>query len=88
MGFLFGKETYLKKLVEDLGLDWKEAQSHLDTDNWKKLLENNRLVMYEGNSWGVPSFRLIDGQETYTTWGQDRIWLIEEEIVKRLNKQE
>ena len=83
-----GKETYLKKLVEDLGLDWKEAQSHLDTDNWKEVLENNRLVMYEGNSWGVPSFRLIDGQETYTTWGQDRIWLIEEEIVKRLNKQE
>ncbi|GIS75964.1 MAG: hypothetical protein CM1200mP12_16830 [Gammaproteobacteria bacterium] len=28
----------------------------------------------------------VDGDKTFTTWGQDRIWLIEEEIIKRLNK--
>ena len=81
-----GINSYLKVLIEDLGLDWKEAQKHLDTDDWKDELEKNRLIMYEGNSWGVPSFRLVDGDKTFTTWGQDRIWLIEEEIIKRLNK--
>ena len=67
-------------------VDWKEAQKHLDTDIWKDILEKNRLIMYEGDSWGVPTFRLVDGDKTFTTWGQDRIWLIEEEIIKRLNK--
>jgi len=81
-----GVNSYLKELLEDLGLDWNEAQKHLDTDNWKDELEKNRLIMYEGNSWGVPTFRLVDGDKTFTTWGQDRIWLIEEEIIKRLNK--
>ena len=81
-----GVNSYLKVLIEDLGLDWKEAQKHLDTDIWKDILEKNRLIMYEGDSWGVPTFRLIDGDKTFTTWGQDRIWLIEEEIIKRLNK--
>ena len=83
-----GINSYLKELIEDLGLDWNEAQKHLDTDNWKDELEKNRLIMYEGNSWGVPTFRLVDGDKTFTTWGQDRIWLIEEEIINRLNKQE
>ena len=80
-----GVNSYLKELIEDLGLDWNEAQKHLDTDKWKDELEKNRLIMYEGNSWGVPTFRLVDGDKTFTTWGQDRIWLIEEEIIKRLN---
>ena len=81
-----GINSYLKVLIEDLELDWTEAQKHLDTDDWKDELEKNRLIMYEGDSWGVPSFRLVDGDKTFTTWGQDRIWLIEEEIIKRLNK--
>ena len=81
-----GINSYLKVLIEDLELDWTEAQKHLDTDIWKDILEKNRLIMYEGDSWGVPTFRLVDGDKTFTTWGQDRIWLIEEEIIKRLNK--
>ena len=62
-----------------------EAKKHLDSDDWKEVLENNRLTMYEGDCWGVPSFRIIDGKDSFTTWGQDRIWLLEEEIIKRLN---
>ena len=81
-----GKISYLRTLVEDLGLDWKVAEKHLDTDQWHKVLEENRLTMYKGNSWGVPSFRIVDGEDTFTTWGQDRIWLVEEEIIKRLKK--
>ena len=41
--------------------------------------------MYAGNCWGVPSFKLIDddGGNPFYVWGQDRMWLIQEEIAKR-----
>ena len=81
-----GKSSYLKALIKDLGLEWAEAEKHLDTDHWKIVLEENRLTMYKGNSWGVPSFRIVDDGDAFTTWGQDRIWLVEEEIIKRLNR--
>ena len=43
--------------------------------------------MYSGNSWGVPSFKLtnFDNSNPYYQWGQDRIWLIENEIIDRLS---
>ena len=81
-----GKKTYLKKLIEDLGLNWAEAEKYLNSNDWKEILEKNRLIMYEGYSWGVPTFRIVDGEENFTTWGQDRIWLVEDEIIKRLNQ--
>ena len=42
--------------------------------------------MYEGNCWGVPSFKITDEnyENPFYQWGQDRLWLIEEEIKKRL----
>ncbi len=81
-----GKKRYLRKLIEDLQLEWNEAEKHLDSDGWKEILEKNRLIMYEGRSWGVPTFKLVDGENNFTTWGQDRIWLVEEEIIKRLKQ--
>ncbi len=43
--------------------------------------------MYEGNSWGVPSFKLMnsDNSNIQTFWGQDRIWQIEKSISDRIN---
>ena len=42
--------------------------------------------MYEGNCWGVPSFKITnaDGSNPYYVWGQDRMWLVKEEIYKRI----
>jgi 2-hydroxychromene-2-carboxylate isomerase len=36
--------------------------------------------------WGVPSFRLLGrpGEPDYSTWGQDRLWRVEQEIRRRL----
>ena len=43
--------------------------------------------MYFGNCWGVPSFKLTDedGKNSFYQWGQDRLWLIENEVIRRLN---
>ena len=87
-GVDIGKKKYLKNLIKSLDLNWKEASKELDSNNWKQILEQNRLDMYEGNSWGVPSFKLMDEQksEVQTIWGQDRIWQIEKYIKERLRR--
>ena len=76
----------LKKVVESAGLDWAEAKKHLGASGWEELLEGNRLAMYEAGLWGVPSFRLLDqrGDAVLSLWGQDRLWLISQEIQREL----
>ena len=42
--------------------------------------------MFDSGLWGVPSFRILgdDGEPVFCTWGQDRIWLVEQKIRHRL----
>lgn len=77
----------LKKVVEDAGLSWQEAQSVIDNTDWEEELEKNRLAMLKLGIWGVPSYRLLDadGNEVLSVWGQDRLWFVAREI-KRLLK--
>jgi 2-hydroxychromene-2-carboxylate isomerase len=72
----------LKRVIESAGLNWSEAKTHLGNTEWDALLEINRISMYEGGLWGVPSYRLIDaqGQTHLEIWGQDRLWLVAREI--------
>ena len=86
-GINIGNEEFLEKLSKDLGLPWDKIRVELNTDNWKSILEKNLKDMYSGNSWGVPSFKLtnFDNSNPYYQWGQDRIWLIENEIIDRLS---
>lgn len=88
MGVNTNSKRGLKRVVEAAGLDWREAQTHLGETEWEELLEDNRLSMYEGGLWGVPSYRLIDaeGSVQLEIWGQDRLWLVAKEI-RRLSKQ-
>jgi 2-hydroxychromene-2-carboxylate isomerase len=78
----------LKQVVEDAGLDWGQAKTHLGEPGWEELLEKNRLAMYDAGLWGVPSFRLLDanGDQVLALWGQDRLWLFAREIQRRLAK--
>ena len=86
-GINIGDENYLKGLVARLDLDWNEIGKELNTKKWKKVLNDNAKDMYAGNSWGVPSFKVTnsDGTNPFYVWGQDRIWLVKEEINKRLS---
>lgn len=88
--FALGVDTLadkgLKKVVEAAGLDWQVAQGHLGEAGWESLLEENRIAMYGAGCWGVPSFRLIDGDGVpiVSLWGQDRLWVVAREIRKQL----
>jgi len=79
------RDSGMQKVVEAAGLDWSVAKTHLGSEGWEAILEENRLTMYEAGLWGVPSFRLLDGEgaPVVSLWGQDRLWVIAREI-KRL----
>jgi 2-hydroxychromene-2-carboxylate isomerase len=80
------RDAGLRRVVEAAGLSWAEAQGPLDTETWRDELEANRLAMYDEGLWGVPSYRLVgaDGTTVFACWGQDRLWLVSHEILKRL----
>ena len=86
-GVNIGNKAFLKKIVRELDLSWDEIKNDLGKRKWKKVLDENLNEMYEGNCWGVPSFRISDEnyENPFYQWGQDRLWLIEEEIKKRLD---
>jgi 2-hydroxychromene-2-carboxylate isomerase len=81
-----GSDTGLRHVVERAGLSWDEARERVDNDDWREELERNRVAMFELGLWGVPSFCLRDssGVATWSTWGQDRIWRVEQEIQRQL----
>jgi len=88
-GINIGDEVFLENLIGDLGLDWQIVKKDLNTKHWKKILNDNVEDMYAGNCWGVPSFKITDqdGGNPFYVWGQDRMWLIKEEIFKRLGNE-
>lgn len=76
----------LRMIVERAGLSWSDAKKLLDNRDWEPELERNVTDMLTAGSWGVPTLRLpaAGGAAEFTVWGQDRIWLMEEEIARRL----
>ncbi|MDC0453638.1 DsbA family protein [Gammaproteobacteria bacterium] len=86
-GINIGDDDFLQNLVCKLGLEWDEIKKTFKSNSWKNDLDSNLQEMYEGNCWGVPSFKITneDGSDPFYAWGQDRMWLIKEEINKRLS---
>lgn len=76
----------LRRIVEDVGLAWTEAQQRLDQGDWEPAFEANVQAMIAAGAWGVPTLRLLgtDGEPDFSLWGQDRIWRMEAEILRRL----
>jgi 2-hydroxychromene-2-carboxylate isomerase len=81
-----GEDDGLRHVVEQAGLSWAEARPHLDREGWRDALEENRRALLDAGLWGVPCFRLVGtgGAPDFCTWGQDRLWLVEAEIRRRL----
>lgn len=79
-----GSDQGMRKVVEAAGLSWAEAQRAADADGWRPELEANREEMLAMGLWGVPSYRLRGpGCADFCTWGQDRLWMVEDEIRRR-----
>ena len=62
----------MRKVTGRCGLFWPEVLDAMTDGSWREKVEENRAAMFDAGSWGVPTLRLGD----FTTWGQDRIWLL------------
>lgn len=80
------RESGLKQVVEQAGLNWQQLNQQAD-DRWQAELDGNLAALQEQHLWGVPSFRVSGGNADapYACWGQDRIWRVENEIAMRAN---
>lgn len=74
----------LRRVVEDIGLSWRDAEPLLGGGAAQALLEDNVRDMLDAGLWGVPSFRFSGGgAPAFSCWGQDRLWRLEQEIARR-----
>ncbi len=76
-----GSDRALKHLCTRAGIGWSEALDWMADNRWRDQAEANRQEMLDLSLWGVPSFCFGD----HSTWGQDRLWLIEDAILQTLN---
>lgn len=82
-----GSDAGLRRVAERAGLEWSRARPHLDREGWQPELERNREALFALGLWGVPSFRVpaSGGEPELATWGQDRLWLVERALRRRLS---
>ncbi len=84
-GIDLGTDDGLRHAVEAAGLSWAEAQAHREDTWWREELEANRRDLLDLGLWGVPCFRVSGGgRPPFSTWGQDRLWLVEAQVRERL----
>jgi 2-hydroxychromene-2-carboxylate isomerase len=80
-----GTDAGLELVAARAGLDASAARAQLDREGWREELEENRKALFALGLWGVPSFCVRGGAAPlYATWGQDRLWRVEQEIAARI----
>lgn len=65
-------------LAERVGIGEAEVRAAIEDRSWKDQGKANRQALTELGLWGVPSLRI----GSYSTWGQDRLPLLEDEIAR------
>jgi 2-hydroxychromene-2-carboxylate isomerase len=65
-------------LAERVGITAVEVRAAIEDRSWKEKGKANREALTALGLWGVPSMRI----GSYSTWGQDRVPMIEAEIVR------
>ena len=65
-------------LAERAGISDAEVRAAIEDRSWKEKGKANREALTDLGLWGVPSMRI----GSYSTWGQDRIPLLEAEIAR------
>ncbi|MGI9133586.1 MAG: DsbA family protein [Rhodoferax sp.] len=73
-----GSDRGLRRIAERAGLAWAQALPALQDETWRQVAEANRQELAALGLWGVPSFHVGD----CVTWGQDRLWLVEQALLR------
>lgn len=76
-----GSDQGLLAIAQRAGLSLADMQAALQDQSWRAVAETNRSDMLARGLWGVPSFRVNDMP---SVWGQDRLWMVEQDILQAL----
>ncbi|MFO1235591.1 MAG: DsbA family protein [Alphaproteobacteria bacterium] len=71
-------EAGLNTIAARAGLQPDMVAAALLDDSWRAPAEVNRQDLFAMGLWGAPSLRVNDGPGY---WGQDRLWLIERDLI-------
>jgi 2-hydroxychromene-2-carboxylate isomerase len=72
-----GSTTGLNQIAERAGISRDLVAKALKDETWRQAAEANREELFALGLWGVPSFRV---NSNAAHWGQDRLWVIEQEL--------
>ena len=72
-----GTDAGLNTIAARAGFDAAWVQQALRNTDWQAVAAANREELLALDLWGVPSFRVND---LPGHWGQDRLWVIEQEL--------
>ena len=72
-----GSDVGLNAIAARAGFDAAWVQAALPDESWRAVAGANREALLAMDLWGVPSFRVND---LPGHWGQDRLWVIEQEL--------
>ncbi len=72
-----GTDAGLNTIAARAGFDAAWVQQSLRNTEWQAVAAANREELLALDLWGVPSFRVND---LAGHWGQDRLWVIEQEL--------
>lgn len=81
-GVDMASDAGLRRLAERAGLDWAALRPALAEEGWRDWAAQHRAELDGHGQYAAPTFVLGD----YVTWGQDRIWVLEREIQRRLGE--
>lgn len=70
-------DSGLLTLCTRAGITEAQMQAALADASWRAVAEANRGEMFALGIWGVPAFRVNKGS---AHWGQDRLWLLEQQL--------
>ncbi len=73
-----GRDRDLRRMAARAGLADDLVTAALGDDSWRAVAQANREEMLSLGLWGVPSFRV---DELRARWGQDRLWLVERDLI-------
>lgn len=78
-----GSDRGLGRIALRAGIQRDEIACAIADHSWRSEAEANRTEMLTAGLWGVPSFRVDDRP---MLWGQDRIWMLEQDLIASLEQ--
>ncbi len=74
------QDAPLLAAAKEAGLKPADVKAALADTSWRERVERHRKALYEVGLWGVPTFVLRVNGQRCATWGQDRLWVIEDAL--------